>query len=658
MTSFPILKFLFRSEYKFLSDALNTKSANETQSFQNVSELISFFSTVPVGVVVAALNDKNDLLQIVTFFKFSKKFSSSVSVKMLVINFSGDAQFEKALSRVGVLDVVDQRAQSKALKFKIDFLMKSLGSQSKNISQAGSNPQANSIGESIFQSQKLSEGIPHWIEPIKCKDDIWLSRHEQDCKKVLNRWMVKLMGPSPYVGQWVESRAPGIWKFQFNFDEEEYISGKGLWFYAGENKPEFVWTENVWMFAGAAFELFYKDGKDILTRVKLKNKKLKIAKNSEYAKSKVQKIIQSFDKDYIIKKELNHSAELELIDQDRKRYENLEGKAQTDEINSGPLSGKGETSHLNHNPLALDLKPGDNNLSSEMLGYKPSKAGNSSEWNGDLEADQKTAGNLYGKLAGNNKKSEHPDDLKQEANEKYWERNNGVDSDKKNPQTPGLFIDEEEDEVEEEDDVYNFLDLEAEKKSAKSTNDEDPGFVGGLKKQAARSSVRATEDESYYPEPKEKKSGFSSAGEYPKSESNVLPFTDKTAQQEPPQQLGKDLEEAIQNAKVTSKLTQKSSSTSCTLDDYFDQTIVFTTNEKLPPSDGPVSMDLNFLHLNKETSIKLNGRVVSVESDSEGCHYITVEISNENVSIFNTFMKLYLSRQSNIDHFLKAAKGF
>jgi hypothetical protein len=657
MTSFPILKFLFRSEYKFLSDALNTKSANETQSFQNVADLISFFGTVPVGVVVAALNDKNDLLQIVTFFKFSKKFSSSVSVKILVINFSGDVQFEKALSRVGILDVVDQRAQSKALKFKIDFLLKSLTGQAKNIGQSMGNSPSSALGDSNSQAIKLSESIPHWVDPINCKDDIWVTRHEQDCKKVLKRWMIKLMGPSPYVGQWVESRAPGIWKFQFNFDEEEYISGKGLWFYAGENKPEFVWTENVWMFAGATFELFYKDGKDIVTRVKLKNNKLKIAKNSEHAKSKVRKIIQSFDKDYIIQKELHNSAELELIDQDRRKYENLEGKGQTDKINSAPLAGKGETSHLNHNPLALDLQPGDNNLSSELLGYKPSKAGNSSEWNGDLEADQKTAGNLYGKLEGNSKKNASPNDLMQDAADKYWERNNGEEIERKGQNSSELTLDDEE-EIEEEGDIYNFLDLEAEKKSAKDASKKDPGFAGGLKMQGARSSVIATEDESYYPEAKNKKPGFSSAGELPNSDSNVLPFTDKTNQQGGNEQVGKDLEEAIQNAKVTSKLTQNSSSTSCTLDDYFDQTIVFTTNEKVPPSDGLVAMDLNFLHLNKETSIKLNGRIVSVESDNEGCHYITVEISNENVSIFNTFIKLYLSRQSNIDHFLKAAKGF
>ncbi len=190
-----------------------------------------------------------------------------------MINFSGDIQFEKALSRVGILDVVDQRAQSKALKFKIDFLMKSLSSQVKNTTQSVSNPHTSPFGENNSLSKKLSESIPHWLEPLKCKDDIWLSRHEQDCKKVLNRWMVKLMGPSPYVGQWVESKSPGIWKFQFNFDEEEYISGTGLWFYAGDNKPEFVWTENVWMFAGDTFELFYKDGKEIISRLKLKNKK-------------------------------------------------------------------------------------------------------------------------------------------------------------------------------------------------------------------------------------------------------------------------------------------------------------------------------------------------------------------------------------------------
>jgi hypothetical protein len=50
--------------------------------------------------------------------------------------------------------------------------------------------------------------------------------------------------------------------------------------------------------------------------------------------------------------------------------------------------------------------------------------------------------------------------------------------------------------------------------------------------------------------------------------------------------------------------------------------------------------------------------VKQVEGDSEGYNYITVDISKDNASAFKAFMKVYETRQENINVFLKAVKGY
>jgi hypothetical protein len=62
--------------------------------------------------------------------------------------------------------------------------------------------------------------------------------------------------------------------------------------------------------------------------------------------------------------------------------------------------------------------------------------------------------------------------------------------------------------------------------------------------------------------------------------------------------------------------------------------------------------------MNKDTNLNFKGDVKSIEPDGEGSNFITVEISKENASAFNSFMKLYGTRQEYINLFLKTVKGF
>ena len=112
------------------------------------------------------------------------------------------------------------------------------------------------------------------------------------------------------------------------------------------------------------------------------------------------------------------------------------------------------------------------------------------------------------------------------------------------------------------------------------------------------------------------------------------------------------------NAQVVSYLIQDKVKVLCKLDDHFDQTIIFSTSDKGIAASETVTMSLNFNYMNKDTKLNFTGKVVEIEQVDEESQYVTVEISKENAVTFNSFMKLYNSRQKNINTFFKAVKGF
>ena len=184
MDNVPILKFMFRSEWKTLNDALSFNPAYAAKEFNSADELTSFLNKSPVGMVIFSLRDKSDLLQLAILMKLVKKIPSEAFVKIIVINFSANKQLENAIERLGILDLFDEKIQTKALKFKIDFMMKSMIVQLKMNANAlpGS---AKKLDEPKGQENKTIITTPIWIAPIECRDDLWFLRNESDCKKII-----------------------------------------------------------------------------------------------------------------------------------------------------------------------------------------------------------------------------------------------------------------------------------------------------------------------------------------------------------------------------------------------------------------------------------------------------------------------------------------
>lgn len=796
MSGVPVIKFLFKSEWKVLTDSLNINPVYESEEFDSANDLTTYLSGASAGLIVTSLRDKYDLIQLASFIKLAKRVAPNAVTKVFVVNFSGDKQFEKACSKLGILDLIDPKIQTKALRFKVDFVMKSINAQIKKSANnaAAANASVKSLeANKAAQEKKAVESAPVWADPLETEDDIWILKTESECKKVLTRWLVKLMGPSPYVAQWVDSGTPGVWKFDFKNGKQDFIYGEGTWFFRGDQKPDFVWSENLWLFTGTSFDLFYQEKKEVCSRVKLQDKSLIISKNSEYAKTKERKIIESFDKEIVFKKEQVSNGGTESIEKDAEKYKNLEGKGKTDNLeqgplsgkgktdslDQGPLSGKGKTSNLSSDPLGMDLKPGENVSNTDPLSQKADQKKSSSFWKGKNEYEQEDkSGSADGPAGEAARKGAELGLESKNSLQKYYKNHNeaeqfeGKDLDlsgksstdeieghltspdaRKEKQKgeksdgewggksatdklPGHLTSPNARDEKDSKEKKNSEEKERSAKdlSGKSATDKLPGhltspnaiaeketkdkkadkadlpeevaalskdtFMGGKPNSSDDSSDASDEEESldeledfknalenpkkgqgrkseggtdkissvYSSRKKDNNSEESddsedeleTAGKSDKKAGKVLPFREKplTAEPELKDVGSKDMLQAVKTAIVTSYIIKDSRKIRCNLDDHFEQTIIFSTKEAGVNTSESVTLNLNFNYLEKDTSLKFSADVVEVENDGEGSQYITVQISQENASAFNAFMKLYHTRQENITLFLKTAKGY
>lgn len=867
-SSIPVIKFMFRADLKVFNDALNIKPHYDVEDVSSANDLATYLSTTSAGLVIASLKDKNDLIQIATFLKISKKIAKDTVVKLVVLNFSGDKQYEKAIAKLGIQDLIEPGINTKALKFKIDFWMKSLNVQIRNNANAAAQKTVKAA-EGVKAAEKKTETPAlSWLEPLDLENDVWILKHDNDCKKVLSKWLIRLMGPSPYVGQWVEVKN-SHWRFDFKENEKElFISGNGSWFYQGEQRPEFVWKENTWLITGDNFDLYFKDENQIVSRLKSKDKNLTICKNSVFAKTKESLIIESFDKELIFKREAEQLAD-------------LEGKNKTDKIDGGPLSGKNKSSenidgNLSGKTEGEEAIKKDNHVQKTET-EKKSTYWNGKNTNGPLEDDGFSGPKSDGPNSGSNLERErkdldhqkyyknHNETQKYEASEAkereaktaedkpsvkgHLSGKSGTDEIEKNydnskterekkeketkekelsgksdtdklkshygqkekPETSAKEKEErelsgqsstdkldshygkpkdakspaarKEEEKEKEAKTKDFavkqkverekVETEAREKKEKEDREinertkatvekmqakererkekeeqinkersenlknntaladekdkkfkeeiaaekEKNGKANQLEKEqkATRKSEAAEEEnkgkskldknwegehdygmkgesstdklDAHYKNkkesqerkekeeaadpyaelfgkgktkaeaPKKEKPDYRPVVEHAEENNNVLPLNKTKDDKKPITPDETEIDELTREAKVSSFMTQNNKKFSCQLDDFFDEKIIFRTSEDGISPSGKVSLDIVFQFLDRDSKLLMQGDVMTVEGDGEGSSFVTVKVNKENAENFNTFMRLYERRQSNVNEFLKKVKG-
>ncbi len=617
MSNIPVIKFLFLEDWGVLNEALTLNPIYETEEFTNANDVATFMSSIEGALVVTSIRNKNDLIQLANLVKSSKKVATNTAFKIVVVNFSHDKQFEKAIAKLGILDIVDDKVNTKALRFKIDFWMKSINAQVKKNVKQDSALGVKNLEANKSQDKKNSDYAPVWLEAIDCEDDIWILKSDSDCKKILSRWLVKLQGPSPYVGKWLEVEGQEkLWRFDLRSEQKDFfILNGGEWFFSGDQKPEFIWKENLWLVTGDSFELFCKQDKNVFTRLKFKEKSFSIARNSDYAKTKEKMIVETFNKEIVFQKE-QISAGKDSVEHETSRYTNLSGEGKTDHLNVDPLSGKGKTEHSQHNPLEGNFNPND------LLSSDPLAAGTTKHSSGDLldleiQLDHKKHYHAHNPTdtyeGGDLNGSSSTDKLRAHYN--YHKKDKSLDHKEKDFFDSSLSNKKNNEKSQEENTQH--LDFEIDLK----------GRIGQSKEASPNGQVLPLRS-------------------HQKSNSVMNSFDEE-----------EDFEKISQTAVVTSYLHQNEKRYECKLDDFYDQTIIFHTSHAGILAEEKIAMDLSFNYMSQDTKLNFDGLVSSIDEDGEGLEYITVEISKKNVLAFESFMKLYNARQTNVTSFMKRAKG-
>jgi hypothetical protein len=466
INSLPVIKFMFREEFKALNDALRMSPPAEVGEQSSSTALANHLATIPAGLVIASLKTRDDLIQIASFVKIGKKVAKDCTIKIVVINFSGEKNYEKAVAKLGILDLVEPNVNMKALKYKLDFWMKSLAAQAKLNSGSLSKDKIVKAAEAKQGSEKKKElSAPEWIAPLDLEDDIWLIKNEAEVKKILGKWLIRLLGPSPYVGNWYELK-PDLWRFDIKETEKPMlVPNEGSWFFSGDQKPDFVWKENNWLISGDGFELFFKSKAGVQTRLKSHEKVLTVCKNSLFAKTKEQVIIESFDKELVFKNEAERLGNMEGENQTEVlARKNLEGKNKTEQLDYGNLKGrskqggeksenlegKNKTDHYDHENLEQKLQKEERNelglqgnfesdsLNSDLLEQKANNKKEKTFWNGKVKYDKDGNAEFGLDTAGENNLSS-PDleaPLSDQDVEKYYKNHNEVKNDESLPKGP------------------------------------------------------------------------------------------------------------------------------------------------------------------------------------------------------------------------------
>ncbi|GEM_PF-2752869 len=395
MSNTTVVQYLFNEEWAPLVESLNSAPQLKVEDLQgNPQDIVTFLSGEESALIFISLASKDDLVALANLVKMSRKVLRDVPHKFIVVNFTGNKNVERAIMKMGILDILDANLKSRALRFKIDFWVKSLAHSVKNKPLADNKREVKKT--ETAQTEKKND-VPLWINPLELESDIWLVKNELEIKKILGRWLVKLMGPSSHVATWVEVEGQSnFWRFQV---KDSYRSdlhvGDGDWFFRGDNKPDYNWKEHLWTMAGDKIELIYLYDKKITPRFVIKDKVLHIAKNSDYAKTKIQIIEETFKQEHIFKKDA------EAADIGR-------GIEAEDEL-PGHLKGKSSTENLGNDNQSGKSKTGSDNLS-DMSGKGSTDSLDYGAMKGKNKGDQSESGYLDGEIKKESVRSEKDSD--------------------------------------------------------------------------------------------------------------------------------------------------------------------------------------------------------------------------------------------------------
>ena len=223
-----------------------------------------------------------------------------------------DRAIESNLKFYGVTEVIFEPVAERALVFKLERHLRSQHQQmSREMAAAGDGEGRAAASSRDGKSAARDAGAREndratsrgggkrliWAAPIELQSDFWLTT-DAEAKEIMDRWLVRIHGPSHSCGRWVkvkDSGDPGVWQWvPQNPERDPFHKDSGSWYFRGQ-RPEL--QEETWLFSGPAPELLFgNDGKILARKFQVDSKgNLLMSRDSNAARALTPLVRDSFN---------------------------------------------------------------------------------------------------------------------------------------------------------------------------------------------------------------------------------------------------------------------------------------------------------------------------------------------------------------------------
>lgn len=647
MSTPSVVSFLFDNSWQTLKQSMEKKGSPEVVEFFNSAELLTHLTVEGSCLVVAAVKNKDDLIQVANFLKGAKNTPKN-GYKVVVVDFTTDPAIAKAIAKLGITDRFPPNVSSKILRFKIDFLMKTIKPPAN---AAAPGDAKRKIKANEAEATVENTGLEfEQVSALDCSDDIWIIQNER-CKKVGTKWLIQAFGPSPFFGTWVEDK-PGSWKFNLTEEAKKSLGTEaGVWVFTGEQKPDFSWSENLWMISGSEYRLGCTlDGIEHV-RLFCSKRKLTVANNSIYAETRSETIKSSFDKNLVIKDDKTKASKTEVESDQDIAGNLLSGKSKTDSINSPNLSGKlkkeqSESPHLrgkNSSEVSSDNLSGiidnDSQLSQDEDSEEEDSSDGSNQESGPLTGKTKGSlpetGNLRGESSSERSGGNFSGGIKEtsqpargslngkvgEASEASGNLNGKI----KDPSAPS----------------GGALSGKGSSEQIDQRGMSSPGSEGVRKGSELGMDADNEKIDGYM-------RGHNEHKQYGKKEFGI-----KKSVNDPEEEA---IEAMTEEVAMKATLRQSIGVSIVDVSDYFDDTFVLELPKESKLGKGNSILEVSLEFEGKKENMKL--RVITTDlTQEEGRTYLTVEVIPEDQHIALKYAHIHEKRQELISEFMEKAKG-
>jgi hypothetical protein len=327
-----------------ISSHYKGKEDFDVSFYEDEKQTTRFFSQSQRGIFFFTVNSKEELKAVIKILRSQRKAIQKGFIKPTCILARSNKKIELILGKYNCKEILPADIQPRSAVYKIDFWAKQIIAQTRrHLPEAEKESEVEKDKPTTKTTQNLKSNIIS-LDALDHESDIWLIKQKTDTKKILRRWLLRVVGPSPQACKWEEvldspNKSQKTWRLKFLLEDNEFYSSEGEWLFEG-SKPEFDWKMKRWNFSSENPHLYFLgSGSEPLSRFKLNESNIEVCENSNIAKEKEELIIKTFDSTYSFEKNKEKEVMTSIDFADGEEPGNLEGEVNDNSRKSSHMRG-------------------------------------------------------------------------------------------------------------------------------------------------------------------------------------------------------------------------------------------------------------------------------------------------------------------------------